>query len=119
MSLRKIITTACFIGIGISVAGFALIALGGWGPCGPKNAFSALGGALSMAHVAWLMALFPGLDALSGRFHADLALVLVWPAVVWSALAFAVLVFLRRLNKRQGQSGMPRLPDENKNHARK
>jgi hypothetical protein len=103
MSLRKSIMIACLIGLGISGAGAGLVALGGWGPCGPGSIVATVGGCLNMAHVAWLLMLFPGLDALAGRHHADWVLVLVWPAVVWSALTFIALTFWKWLKKDEHQ----------------
>ena len=82
---------ASLVGVGMSGVGAGLVALGGWGPCGPGSVVATVGGCLNMAHVAWLLALFPGLEPLAGRLHADWVLVLVWPAVVWSVLAFAAL----------------------------
>jgi hypothetical protein len=93
MSLRKILVVSCLIGFGLSALGGGLMALGGCGPCGPASAVASVGSCLNMSHVAWLLALFPGLEPLTGRLIPDWALVLVWPAIVWSVLAFLGLLF--------------------------
>jgi len=85
------ILLACLIGVGISSVGAGLMTLGGWGPCGPASAVATLGACLNMIHVVWLLALFPRLDGLAGRLHADWVLVFVWPAIVWSVLSFISL----------------------------
>lgn len=103
MSLLKAITLACMIGVGISGAGAGLMTLGGWGPCGPASGIAAIGGFLNMVHVDWLLALFPGLEPLTGRMIPDWVLVLVWPALVWSVLAFLVLAFWRWVRKDEPQ----------------
>ncbi len=99
MSLLKSATVACLIGIAISAIGAGLMTLGGWGPCGPASAVAAVGGCLNMAHVDWLLALFPALEPLTGRLIPDWVLVLVWPAVVWSVLAFLALRFWKWVRK--------------------
>jgi hypothetical protein len=64
---------------------------------------AAIGGWLTMVHVAWLFAVFPGLEPLAGRWVPDWALVLVWPAIVWSALAFSALAVWQRLRRDERQ----------------
>ena len=103
MNLRKTVIVSSATGIGISALGAGLVALGGWGPCGPGSVVATVGGCLNMAHVAWLLALFPGLEAVAGRHHADWVLVLVWPAIVWSLLAIAALALWKWLRKDEHQ----------------
>lgn len=103
MSLRKSVFVSSLTGIGISAAGAGLVTLGGWGSCGPASVVATVGGCLNMVHVAWLIALFPGLDAFAGRHHADWVLVLVWPAVVWSVVAFIALTLWKWLRKDEHQ----------------
>ena len=102
MSLLKSAVVACLIGTGISGIGVGLVALGGWGPCGPGSWLSELGDCLYMAHIGWLFALFPGLEPLTGRLVPQ-ALVMVWPAVVWSVLAFLGLMFWKWVRKDEHQ----------------
>ena len=102
LSLRKIIVLACVSGVGVSGVGTGLMALGGWGPCGPESALATVGACLNMVHVAWLLALFPRLDSLAGRWHADWVLVVVWPAIVWAILIFIILICWTRLHKCSG-----------------
>jgi len=103
MSVRKTTIVSCLIGIAMSATGAGLVTLGGWGPCGPASVLAQIGGCLSMVHVTWLLALFPGLEPLTGRFIPEWVLVLVWPAVVWSVLAFGTLVFWNWVRKDEHQ----------------
>ena len=99
MTLRKRIVVAGIAGLGTSGIGIGLIALGGWGPCGPASTVAAIGGWLTMDHVDWLLRLVPGLDAAVGRMHADLPFLVLWPALLWSALAFGLLTAWQRIRR--------------------
>ena len=104
MKLRRVATISCLIGFGLSAAGAGLIALGGWGPCGPASTVAAIGGGLTVIHIVWLFALFPDLEPLAGRWAPDWVLLLGWPSVVWSLLAFSVLAAWRWFKKGGPQS---------------
>lgn len=99
MALRKIAVVSLLTGIGVSAASAGLIALGGWGPCGPGSTTAAFGGFLIMMPVGCLTGLFPSIDAFAGRHHADWALLLVWPAMFWAALAYLTLAVVRQLGR--------------------
>jgi hypothetical protein len=103
MSLRKIAIVFCLIGIGLSACGAGLVALGGWGPCGPASTVASVGGYLTIIHAVWAFALFPDLEPLAGRWVPDWVLVLVWPAIVWSVLAFFGLLLWRWLRRDEHQ----------------
>ncbi len=102
MTLVKSAIVACLIGAGISGIGVGLMALGGWGPCGPGSWLAATGGCLYMAHIDWLLALFPGLEPIAARPIPG-AFVMVWPALVWSVLAFLGLMFWKWVKKDEHQ----------------
>lgn len=105
MTLRKKLMIACAIGLAISGSGIGLIALGGWGPCGPASTPAAIGGWLTVAQVDWLCQLVPGLDAFVGSVHADFPFLVLWPALIWSLVAFGLLTAWQRWISHQDQRG--------------
>ena len=88
MKLRKRVLLSLVVGVAVTATGIGLVALGGWGPCGPSSRIAAIGGVLCIDLVAWLE-----LHAmwLPMRLLPDLATLLIWPTLVWSAVIFAVL----------------------------
>lgn len=101
MTLRKRIMVAGIAGLGTSGIGIGMVALGGWGPCGPASTVAAVGGWLTIEHVIWLSRLFPGLEAAVGRMHADLLFLVIWPALFWSGVAFGLLTVWQRLRQHE------------------
>ena len=91
MGLRKRVIIAAVTGIAISGFGIGLVALGGWGPCGPASTFAAIGGWLTIAHVEWLSRLIPGLERFLGKLHAELLFLILWPTLLWATVAFCIL----------------------------
>jgi len=91
MNRKKRLLIAGMSGLVISGAGLCMVALGGWGPCGPASPVAALGGWLSLKHAIWLSKLVPGLEDIVGRLHGDLLFFLLWPALLWSVAAFVAL----------------------------
>ena len=101
MNLRKRIVVAGIAGLATSGIGIGMVALGGWGPCGPASTVAAIGDWLTIEHSIRLSRLVPGLEATVGRTHADLPFLVIWPAVLWSGVAFGALTVWQRLRQHE------------------
>ena len=88
MKLRKRVLSSLVVGAAVTAIGIGLAALGGWGPCGPSSRLAVIGGVLCMDLVAWLELHTMWLPM---RLLPDLVILLIWPSLVWSVVAFAAL----------------------------
>jgi hypothetical protein len=101
MTLLKPMVVAGIAGLVTSGIGIGMVALGGWGPCGPASTLSTVGGWLTIEHALWLSRLVPGIESAVARMHADFPFLLIWPALLWSAVAFGALTFWQRVRQHE------------------
>jgi hypothetical protein len=91
MTWQRKIVLSTLIGPLLSIIGVALIAIGGWGPCGPHSTVAAIGGCFCVEHIRWWASVIPDFEATLAKLVPDaIALVLV-PSIDFTAIAFLVL----------------------------
>ena len=94
MRLRTRIIVSLIAGAVLAGAGFLAVFLCGWGPCGPANWVSFVGGCLSVWHVGILEELFPQLVSRMMATRSEalwLILMIGTPIVDLAFLAFLIL----------------------------
>ena len=99
MNIRKRVFIACEVGLVISCIGMGLMSLGDWGPCGPGSLSAGIGFWMNLMPVFWLSKLIPGIEALTEQWHAGLVLIILWPAFLWSLVAFIALSVWSRFRR--------------------
>ena len=77
--MRKRVLVSLVVGVAVTAIGIGLVAMGGWGPCGPGSRIAAVGGVLCMDLVAWLELHTLWLPM---RLLPDLAILLIWPTAL-------------------------------------
>lgn len=89
MSWKKNIFLSLLIGLLLTGIGIGLVALGGWGPCGPASPVAAIGGYLCIEHISLWAAIIPGFEEGLAVLHIpDLVSLVLIPSLDFTVLAF-------------------------------
>ena len=114
MNMRKRLAISGLIGLAISVLGFGLVQIGGYGSCGPASRLATVGSILGYWHVVGLCILIPPLDEWLStgiepqwlRGAVNFTLILVVPTITWSLLILGAWT-LGRTATRRGKVAEP------------
>ena len=106
MTVRKRAFFSAVTGLVLSGMGFLLVAIGGWGPCGPASTTAYIGGILGYGHCVYLCTWFPKLDSLFSGVDSvafNVAVIILVPAMDWLLVTFGLLTVWQKAGDLRGR----------------
>lgn len=95
MTGKKIILFSLLGGCLLSLLGFSMIAIGGWGPCGPTSRLAQVGGYLNVEHVIFLSTWLGEIP--TPYPFIDLIIILLIPSLDWTIGLMLILLLVRKI----------------------